>query len=50
MNWDKMIQKGMFEITNGYDSGIRFYFRITKLHGFEIAFLNRLFAIKLNKQ
>ena len=49
MNYEKTSQKGMFEITTGFDSDIRFFFRITKLHGIETAFFNRLFAVRINK-
>lgn len=47
-NFEKITRKGVFEITTGYDSDIRFFFRITMLHGLETAFFNRLFAIRIN--
>ncbi len=45
-NWEKVTQKGVFEFTTGYDSDIKFFFRITKLHGIELAFFNHLLSIK----
>lgn len=49
INWEKTQQKGIFEITTGFDSDIKFFFRITKLHGIETAAFNRLFSIRINR-
>lgn len=49
LNWEKTQQIGIFEVTTGIDSNIKFFFRITKLHGIETAFFNRLFSIRINK-
>ena len=49
LNWEKTEQKGIFEITTGFDSDIKFFFRITKLHGIEMAVFNRLLSIRINR-
>lgn len=48
-NWEKTKKIGKFEIIYGYDSDIKFYLRITKLHGIEISFFNRLLSINFIK-
>ena len=49
-NWEKVSRKWNFEFTTGYDSDIKFFFRITKLHGLEMAFFSHLFSVRYRKQ
>lgn len=45
MNYEKAkIWKG-WKITTGYDENIKFFFRISKLYGLEMAFFNRLLSV-----
>ena len=48
-NWEKVSRKWNFEFTTGYDSDIKFFFRITKLHGLETAFFSHLFSIRYKR-
>ena len=45
MNYEKAKTYKRLRITIGYDEDIKFFFRISKLHGLEIAFFNWLFSI-----
>ena len=48
-NWERTSKKWNFDFNWGYDSDIKFFFRITKLHGIEIAVFNRLFSVRYKK-
>ena len=45
MNYENTKLVGKLEIRFGYDENIRWFFRITKLNGIELALFNRLINI-----
>lgn len=45
MNFEKFKKVGKFRITWGYDEDIKFFLRVSKQHGLEIALFNRLLSV-----
>ena len=46
LNYETIKTWKKIEITTGFDENIRFFFRLGKQFGLELAFFNRLLAIK----